>query len=263
MRIHDGAYGTLLAGHQHGDETVDDLCLREPLVVAAAHAAYLDAGVDAIQTNSFLVHLRGSERRRAELRRAALGCARDAAGTTGRDVLVVATIGPVGDEPASFWESIEQFLELEATAVLCETVTSRTVANAFLAAWADVAPGVRDVELLLGCSTDPASRDASAWVLELAADAPEEVQLGLNCCAGPQGMRGLLEAIATERGSTWAMPSAGLPTVSAGSPPAWPLAAPVEWAGATLEQVVDLPISALGGCCGTTPDHLAALAGAR
>lgn len=260
MRLHDGAYGTLLARHQRGDETADDLCVRDPLLVTRAHASYLEAGATAIQANSFLVHLRSSSRRRRLLRRAAIDCADAAVAGAEGDALVVATIGPAGSEPHDFWEAIEQFLELEVAAVLCETVTSRAVADAFLAAWADVAAGVDGVELLLGCSTDPADGGAARWVVELAGEAPDVVHLGLNCCAGPQSMRSLLESIAERRGTTWAMPSAGLPTGSPGGPPAWPLADPAEWAEATLEQVEGLPVGALGGCCGTTPDHVAALA---
>lgn len=259
MRIYDGAYGTLLAHHQQGDETADDLCLRRPSVVAAAHAAYLDAGADAVQTNSFLVHLRGSAHRRRELRRAALHCTHEAVAGAGRDALVVATIGPAGDAARDFWEGIEQFLELDVRAVLCETVTARSIADAFLEAWADVAAGVRGVELLLGCSVDPADTGAARWVVELASEAPADVRLGLNCCGGPGGMRPLLEAVVERRGSAWAMPSAGLPTTQPGSPARWPLESPAEWAEAALEQVAGLPITALGGCCGTTPDHVAAV----
>jgi methionine synthase / methylenetetrahydrofolate reductase(NADPH) len=105
MRIHDGAYGTLLASHLHGDETVDDLCLRAPGLVVDAHRAYLDVGARAIQTNSFLAHLRGSSRRRRQLRHAALECAREAAAGApgGSEVLVLATIGPVADRASEFW----------------------------------------------------------------------------------------------------------------------------------------------------------------
>jgi homocysteine S-methyltransferase len=244
MRIHDGAYGTLLQHHLHGDETVDDLCLREPALVVDAHRAYLDAGAGAVQTNAFLAHLRGSSRRRRELRAAAVACAREAGAP-----VVLATIGPAGDRPRDFWEAVEQALEHEVDGVLCETVTSRAVADAFCAAWSEVAAGVQDVEALLGCSTDPLDADAARWVVELAADAPEELLLGLNCCSGPAGTRALLERVCEQRGRAFAMPSAGLP----------PYLDANEWARATLDQVADLPLVALGGCCGTTPASIAAL----
>ncbi len=262
MRIHDGAYGTLLATHLHGDETVDDLCLRAPNVVVDAHRAYLDAGVGAIQTNAFLAHLRGSDRRRRELRHAALACAREAAGSAGGGdaPLVFATIGPAGDDPRAFWEPIEQALEEDVRGVLCETVTDAGTARAFAAAWAEVGAGVRAVEVLLGCSASPSRGvEANRWVLDLASDLPQDVVLGLNCCEGPLGLRELLESIAERRDTVWAMPSAGIPRVEPGEPPSWPFANAADWAEATLGQVADLPVHALGGCCGTTPDFVGAL----
>ena len=272
MRIHDGAYGTLLAAHLHGDETVDDLCLRAPNLVVDAHRAYLDAGVGAIQTNSFLSHLRGSDRRRRELRHGALACAREAVGAAGGDgdgdggvPMVFVTIGPDRDDPRSFWEPIEQALEADARGLLCETVTDAGTARAFAAAWAEVGAGVRGVEVLLGCSVSPTrervpdGRDASAWVVDLASDLPDDVLLGLNCCEGPTGLRAVLEDVAERRGSVWAMPSAGIPRMEAGVPPVWPFATATDWAGAVLEEVHDLPVQALGGCCGTEPDFVGSL----
>jgi methionine synthase I (cobalamin-dependent) len=256
-RYHDGAYGTLLTRHLHGDETVDDLCVRAPQLVIDTHRAYLDAGATAIQTNAFLTHLRGSDRRRAELRHAALDCARTAAGASASPVLVLATIGPAGDEPRDFWEPIEQALEAGVAGVLCETVTTRTAADAFLDAWCDVAAGVAGVELMLGCSTITDAHPG--WIVELASSAPEEVLLGLNCCAGPLGLRGLLEAIIDLRGTSWAMPSAGIPESELGAPPCWPFDEPSHWVEALLGEVDGVPLAALGGCCGTSPSHVSLL----
>ncbi len=261
MRIHDGAYGTLLAPHLHGDETADDLCLRAPNVVVDAHRAYLDDGATAIQTNAFLAHLRSSDRRRRELRHAALTCAREAAAAAGGvEPAVFATIGPDHAGVRAFWEPIEQALEADARGLLCETVTDATTARAFAAAWAEVGAGVRGVEVLLGCSVSPShGRDACAWVFDLASELPDDVSLGLNCCEGPAGLRPLLEEIAERRTTVWAMPSAGIPRVDAGQAPVWPFEDAVDWAGAVLEAVEDLPVHALGGCCGTTPDFIGAL----
>ena len=258
MRIHDGAYGTLLGDQTRGDETVDDLCLRAPARVVDAHRAYIEAGAQAIQTNAFLAHLRTSDRRRRELQLAALGCAREAVGD--RDVLVVATVGPAGDEPSGYWRDLELLLEHEVRAVLCETITTRATADAFLAAWADVARGVDDVELLVGCSIAPSrGAGAAAWVVELASDAPDQVELGLNCCEGVSGMRPVLEQILERRGRAWAMPSAGLPVEDGAGQSVWPLQEPGRWADAVASELGELGLSAIGGCCGTSPGSIAAL----
>jgi methionine synthase I (cobalamin-dependent) len=260
MRIHDGAYGTLLERHLSGDETADDLCLRAPNLVVDAHRAYLDAGASGLQTNAFLAYLRTSERRRAQLQLAALDCAREAAGDR-TDVLVAATIGPAGDSPRDYWRDLELLLDAGARAVQSETHVARASADAFLAAWAEVARGVADVDVRLGLSISPAAgADACRWALELAQDAPEAVALGLNCCDGPAGLRGVLTELSDLRpGTSWAMPSAGLPTNAPGEPTSWPLG-PADWAAATAELAESLDLGSLGGCCGTTPASIAALA---
>ncbi|MCW2924954.1 MAG: 5-methyltetrahydrofolate S-homocysteine methyltransferase [Thermoleophilia bacterium] len=262
MQVLDGAYGTLLQGHLHGDETVDDLCLRAPTLVVDAHRAYLEAGATWLGTNAFLAHLRGSRRRRDDLQRAALACAREAVSITDvADVQVAATIGPAGPEPRDFWADLELLLDAGMGAVQCETLTDRRGADALLAAWGDVARGVEDVELRLGCSVSPSrGADAWQWVVELAADAPIEVRLGLNCCEGPEGLRDVLASLCERRGEAWAMPSAGLPAPDAHGRPVWPLADPHRWADAVARLVADLPVHAAGGCCGTTPESIAALA---
>jgi methionine synthase I (cobalamin-dependent) len=101
MQLHDGAMGTMLAAHLRGGETVDDLCVRTPELVRGVHADYLAAGSDVIQTNSFLVGLRDSTRRRRLLLDAALDCAQSAIASLGdvRAVQLAGTIGPHGAEP--------------------------------------------------------------------------------------------------------------------------------------------------------------------
>ena len=260
MRIHDGAYGTLLQHHLHGDETVDDLCLRSPVHVVDAHRAYIEAGATAIQTNAFLAHLRTSRRRRDELQRAALACAREAAAIAAPSTLVIATIGPAGVEPRDFWRDIELVLDAEAAAVLCETITDRRTADAYLDAWADVAAGVTGTQVLLGGSVSPSGGpDAVRWILDLASEAPEEVQVGLNCCEGPLDLRPTLEALCEVRGGAWVMPSAGLPRRAADGDLQWPFEDPARWAEVVTELVADLPVSGIGGCCGTSPASIGSL----
>ncbi|MEO6867191.1 MAG: homocysteine S-methyltransferase family protein [Gaiellales bacterium] len=271
MRLHDGAYGTLLAGHLRGDETADDLCLREGSLVIDAHRAYIDAGARAIQTNAFLAHLRNTRRRRDALQLAALECAREAAaGWSGAEsgtgagagegesaIAVFATIGPAGDEPQAYWRDLETVLGVETTGVICETLASRAQADAWLSAWHDVASGLTSVEVLVGCTINPsAGLDACRWVLELATELPAHLQLGLNCCEGPQGLRPYLEQLSEIRGSVWTMPSAGIPVNGLTEAASWPLAEGAAWAEQVAELVEDLPVTAVGGCCGTHPESI-------
>lgn len=252
MRIHDGAMGTRLLDQLAGDETVDDLCVRAPQLVRAVHASYLEAGADVIQTNSFLVWMRDSTRRRRMLIEASLDCARQAVADSARAVDIAGTLGPAGDDPRAYWRDIEAWLERDVRLLRVETVVSRAVADAVLAAWRDVARGVDDACLLLGCTVAPsAGPDAVRWVSELASDVPGDIRLGLNCCEGPDGLRGPLEALVEARGedAVWVDPSAGVGAH----------VAPRAWADAMRQLAEGLPLLAIGGCCGTTPDGIAYL----
>lgn len=265
MDVADGAYGTLLQQHLHGDETVDDLCVRMPSVVVDAHRAYLEAGATTLQSNAFLAHLRGSRRRRDALQLAALRCVRDAVELTdGLDrasITVTATIGPVGSEPRDYWRDVELVLDDGVQAVQFETATSTHIARAMASAWQDVAAGVSDVAARIGCSITPEPGEAvHGGVLALADSLPDSIDLGLNCCAGPAGLRSTLERLCELRGSAWVMPSAGVPERTAGRT-RWPFADPAEWATRVLEEIDGLPVTLVGGCCGTTPEHIAVLRG--
>lgn len=260
MLIHDGAYGTLLARHLLGGETVDDLAIRAPGLVIDAHRAYLDAGAQALQTNSFLVHARGSQRRRRLLIDAAVSCAREAIEQSPRPVELLGTVGPVGSVPRDWWPIFEQLLEAQVDAVLCETIAEAATAAACVAAWRDVAAGVHDVSLLLGCTVSPSRGvDAWRWVLDIADVAPDEIHVGLNCCEGPNGLRPVLEQLCDVRGTAWTMPSAGRPDTTASGEPVWPLGDGDGWAQAAAALVAELPVSRVGGCCGSGPDSIAAL----
>lgn len=256
MRIHDGATGTQLQRHLRGDETADDLCVRAPELVREVHAAYLEAGADVVQTNSFLVWTRGSGRRRRHLIEAAHACAVEAIEASGRtspEPCLAATIGPASSDPRDYWSDLERWLELGARVVRIETIATRGVADAALEAWRDVARG-SEATLLLGCSVSPsAGADAMRWVLELAGSSsfPDAALIGLNCCEGPDGLRPVLEGLVERRGEdvVWVDPSAGLP----------PYQAPGQWAERTAELVHELRLAAVGGCCGTTPEGIRTL----
>jgi methionine synthase I (cobalamin-dependent) len=97
-------------------------------------------------------------------------------------------------------------------------------------------------------------------VVDAAGDLDDVIELGLNCCEGPAGLRDVLGSIAEARGSTWAMPSAGVPTPGDTDQPRWPMRDPEVWWSASRESIDGIPLTALGGCCGTTPATIATIA---
>lgn len=286
MEVADGAYGTLLAPHLRPGELADDLCIRSPSDVIDAHRAYLGAGATVIQTNSFLAW-RLSDRRRADTYRAALACAREAIGDEhgtdeagsssggGSGAHVVATIGPAGSDPRAFWRDLELLLDEGVRDVVCETVTDADTAAAFLSAWSDVARGLRGARATLSLSVSP-SAGADGWIWIGRLDLPEAgtdpaldaVCLGLNCCEGPAHLEAPLRTLATYVRPLSLVPSAGVPQLQPGEPARYSWVAE-PWAEAVLTMLSDvgdpsgapLDVFRVGGCCGTTPDHVAALAG--
>lgn len=253
MRIHDGAAGTLLAPHLRGGESADDLCLREPERVTRMHEAYLDAGAHAVQTNTFLAHARGKRRHR-ELVRAGWHCAQEAIQRHGGTARGWVTVGPVGADEAGWWESLEVALELEPAGVVCETIPDLVTARACTDAWRTVATGIT-TPLLVLCTVQGDDR----WPLEV--ERPHEAAcVGLNCCAGPAGLRPLLEALCDRNDRAWVAPSAGLPVIDRSGVPHWPLG-PSAWAEQVAALVDGLPVAGVGGCCGTDPRHVGEIAG--
>lgn len=256
--IADGAYGTLLAPRVRSGEHVDDLCLRAPHLVVEAHRAYLDAGARRLQTNSFMAWATPTRRRR-DIYRAALACAREAAAVAAMPgTLVTATIGPAGREPRAFYADLELLLDEGVGHVTCETVTDTDTATAFLRAFEEVVAGAPARAVLSLSVTPDAGLDAWRWIARLRL--PDGVEPGLNCCAGPDGMRDPLDLLCEHGLPVHVSPSAGLPERDAVTgTPTYPLA-PELWAEAVAALVDGLDVATVGGCCGTTPAHVEALA---
>lgn len=255
MLIADGAYGTVLQPHlQHG-ELADELCRRAPARVVEQHLAYIEAGAQAIQTNSFMAWALPSARARV-VYEAAVACALEAA--QGRPVTVRGTIGPAGTTPRSFYRQIEFLLERELPVVVCETVTEAETASAFLRAWHEVARGA-PATAIVSLSIDPlGAADRLGWIQRLQIAGP--VELGLNCCNGPQPeLRGPLEALLEYEVPVHLSPSAGLPSCGPDGAPQYAMSAG-RWAEAVASLSEGLPLASVGGCCGTTPEMIGLLA---
>ena len=169
----------------------------------------------------------------------------------------------MGAEPRLFWRDIETILDHGgATEVVCETVTDRKTALAFCEAWHEVAQGVH-VPATLSVSVDPTRVDDDGrprwrWVAEL----PDlgDITLGLNCCSGPvPEIRELLARLAERDLPPLLQLSAGVPDAATGR---HKFGDPQAWAAAVAELIDGLRVGTVGGCCGTTPQHVEALVAA-
>jgi homocysteine S-methyltransferase len=269
----DGAMGTLLFSRGVPQRTsLDQLVETHPDLIGAIHREYLEAGADGIETNSFGANrLRlaafGLGDRARLLNRRAAQLARDARDVAGRrDVLVFGSIGPLQapvhgpdrfDDARvreAFREQIEGLLEGGADVLLFETFSDLHelllgVAEARTLSDLPIVAQMTFGEELT--AIDGSSPQTAATALAAAGvDA-----VGVNCGVGPQicldamvqmGMpsSGLARSI---------VPNAGLPQRIEGQ---FVYAAPPAYFGAEVGRFLDAGARIIGGCCGTTPEHI-------
>ncbi|HEX5013164.1 MAG TPA: bifunctional homocysteine S-methyltransferase/methylenetetrahydrofolate reductase [Candidatus Limnocylindrales bacterium] len=278
----DGAMGTLLfAGGVPQRACLDELATTRPQLVGSIHRAYLEAGADLIETATF-----GANRVRlgafglaGEVRafnRAAARVAREARDVAGRDVLVAGSIGPLGaptrdllhlDEARireAFREQVDGLLEGGVDLLVLETFVDLRhlliAADEARRATADL-PVIAQLtfgeELELADGSSPA--DAAAALHDAAVDV-----VGVNCGAGPHACLEALEAFPSgdadaDDGGAPArsiLPNAGLPQRIEGQ---FVYAAGPDYFGAMVPRMLAAGATIVGGCCGTTPAHIAAM----
>lgn len=266
--LFDGGMGTLVqAAGLHTVHAVPDLLnLTHPEAIVAIQRQYVEAGADCITTNTFNTNrlkLANAGATVAEVYAAAAANAR-AAGAT----LVAGDIGPTGAllEPLgtlTFDEAFDIFSEqaCAAEAAGCDLIVVETMADlleakaAVLAAVESTALPVfatmtfgEDGRTFLGTTPAIAATTLSA----LGASA-----VGLNCSLGPTELAPLVGELAPhDRALVMAQPNAGLPRIQDGETVFD--VGPNEFAQA-MEAILDAGAMVIGGCCGTTPDHIAAL----
>lgn len=275
----DGAMGTqLLARGMSSGECGMLWNVRRPDDVKAIHQAYRDAGCDLITTNSFggtrfVLQNHSLADRVAELNNAAARVARSAAGESG---WVLGDVGPFGDflEPvgetspddlrAAFRDQIAALLDGGVDAILVETMS-------------DPAEAVVGVEAAKLCSTDVpvvvtyafqkiAPGDFRTMMGTLAAEAIRRATdvgaqiVGTNCGTG-LSLDDYVElaqqlVAAAGKAAVIVQPNAGSPRTENGRTI---YDATPEQMAQTAKRLLDSGVRIVGGCCGTTPEHLAAM----
>lgn len=273
LLVADGATGTMLQGlGLPVGEAPERWTLDRPDAIRELARQYVAAGSDIIYTNTFgasRVHLArmGLDAKVAELNVAAVKLARDATG--GRPVFVVGSIGPTGEmlEPygefspdaarAAFAEQARILSEAGVDGLVCETFTDLQEALlAVSAAQETKLPVVASMAFDQGGRTmmGVTPEDAVTQLSDAGA-----VIVGANCSVGPDVVESVVRAMKTAQPQArlLAKPNAGLPQVVEGkavytvTPEAM-----AEFAG----RMKTLGVAIVGGCCGTTPAHLRAMA---
>ena len=266
----------------------DALCLSQPQIVADAHRQYLQAGADIIKTNSFTATAiaqadYGLEDRATELNHAAARLARECAdefstadwprfvagilGPTNKTTSLSPDVNDPGFRATSFEELCSNYLDAArallaggADLILIETVFDTLNAKAAIYAMhlLEAELGYRPPLMISGTITDASGRTLSGQTCEAFWQSvchARPLSIGLNCALGAEQLRpyvDTLNRVATTYVS--AHPNAGLPNAFGGydETPATMSQAMAEFAQSGLVNII-------GGCCGTTPAHIAAM----
>jgi 5-methyltetrahydrofolate--homocysteine methyltransferase len=300
--IKDGAYGTLiqqrrlqeadyrgaldLAKDQRGNN--DLLNLTGPEVVRSICESFADAGAEILATNTFNANAisqadYGAERLVTDINRAAARITREVADTGGKRRWVAGAIGPTNktlslspnvNDPAFrevdfdrvkavYREQVDALAEGGVDFILVETIFDTLNAKAAIMATLEAEQALgRELPLMISMTlTDLSGRNLSGHTVEAfwaSVRHARPITIGLNCSFGAAQLRPYLAALAAIADTlVMAYPNAGLPNeLGEYDEAAEDTAAQVrEWAESNLVNIV-------GGCCGTTPSHIAAIAGA-
>jgi methionine synthase / methylenetetrahydrofolate reductase(NADPH) len=272
--VFDGAMGTeIYRHHVFTNRCFDELCLSEPKLIRQIHGEYCDAGADVLTTNTFganrvVLAQFGLAERLRDIHRAGASIAREVADAAGRQVFVAGSIGPLPQQPQ--YESIVEELVIEQVEglieggtdfILFETQPSRQALERAAAAMRRMP----EVPYVLSFGIFDNQESASGEPLErmlsaLPDDWPQPIAWGMNCGSGPDGLLGAVErAVRLTRLPLIVQPNAGQPK-EVGNRRIY-LCSP-EYLTTYARRYVDLGASAVGGCCGTTPDHIRQVAAA-
>jgi len=267
----DGAMGTLLLddGVPIG-RCLEELCVSEPERIAKIHQAYIAAGARVIKANSFganAVRLErfGMEGRVSEINRAAVAVAKGAA--KNKDVCIAGSVGPLGitreaaasrgiDPAQCFREQITALLEAGVDAIFFETFTEINEIEIALREKHTVSA----LPEICSFACKPDGRLRCGTLLSDAFDRLRDLGakiLGVNCMNDPGEMAVLLQRLPA--GYPLAVyPAAGSPQLRNGR---FHYDVTPQPFAATMRDIVAKGVRLIGGCCGTTPAHIAALGG--
>jgi homocysteine S-methyltransferase len=266
--------GTLLAerGIPSGS-CFEELCLTHPEIISEIHREYLAAGASLLTTNSFGANALklaafGLDSRTAEVNRTAAKLAREAIAASGGKAWVAGSVGPLGlsgsealargiDREALFREQIAALLEGGCDLILLETFQDPEELSLALR----IAKSLSDKPVItLIASPESGRLPGGAWIGDLLEALGKEGAdiVGLNCVNGPQAMLRLVEKISPSRPLA-VYPNAGRPSyqegrISYGTTP--------EYFADLGRRMAEAGAALVGGCCGTSPAHIGALASA-
>jgi homocysteine S-methyltransferase len=289
----DGAMGTVLHGRGIGfDQCFDELNLTNPAAVAEVHREYIEAGAQLILTNTFGANRyklarHGLEGKVAEINKAGVDLARRVVAASFKEVFVAGDVGPLGvriapfgrvspeEARAAFAEQITALAEAGADLIVIETISDLYEIKAAIRAAHEVGMGLVPIP---GRSQEGRPQGSSLPIVAsvtftrddvtLLGDNPSKVAralaeegadvIGVNCSGGPSQLLRILKVMrqTAPQAKLWVKPNAGWPE-QVGGRIMYP--ADADYFGEYALSFCEAGASIVGGCCGTTPAHIASM----
>lgn len=272
INIFDGAMGTMLqnSGLKPGD-CPELLNITNPAIVQSVHSKYIDHGANIIETNTFganrikLAHY-GLSDKVVEINTAAVNIARSAARASTKIAGSVGSTGkfiePIGELTFDecyevFFEQISALSNSGVDYIIIETIIDIQEMRAALLA----AKQATKKPIICQLSFNEDGRTVTGTDAETAAITLEALGadiIGANCSLGPEQLLPIIEVIAKTTSCPISIqPNAGMPQLINGET-IFPMS-PVEF-GAWVPKLIAAGATFIGGCCGTTPEHIKAIA---
>lgn len=268
--VGDGAMGTYL--YQLGFSvgiSYEEFNLLRPDVIGDIHRRYLDAGARLLETNTFSANYYklskfGLEAKVEDINRAAVRIAKQAAGER---AYVAGAVGSIrGGKRANVTDQeLGKYFEQQIAALLSEGVDALLFETFYDLGEMRIALGqarkLTDVPVICQFAVDQIGRtldgftipDAFGAVVEEGADV-----VGFNCHSGPKGIMGVMDDVEGPLNVPMSVfPNAGLADYIDGE---YVYGATPDYFGKCARAFADLGARLIGGCCGTTPEHIAAMA---
>jgi homocysteine S-methyltransferase len=273
--LFDGAMGTeLMARGVDGDRCLEELNLSQPALVRAIHHDYIAAGADVIETNTFGANWfrlgeHYLEAQVKEINQAGARLALEARNASGRQVLVAASVGPLGRpiEPIGsiklssaeriYREQLDALLGAGVDVIVFETFTALAELEIAVRIARELSP---QTPVLAQMSFDQDGLGGAEGIAETVVRALQPLgvkAVGVNCGSGPQDALEAAQAlISAGAENVSVMPNAGLPERVGGR---LLYASGPDYFADYARRFKAAGIRIVGGCCGTNPQHVAAM----
>ena len=270
--IGDGAMGTFLykMGFPVGI-SYEEMNLKSPEVIRDIHSRYIEAGANLLETNTFSANYDklskfGLESKVEEINRAGVRIAREAAG---QDNYIVGAVGSIrgGRRTNVLTKELKRFFEQQMSALLTEGVDGILLETFYdveeLQLALSVARKLTDLPVICQFAVEDVARTLDGYSMPEAFHLLQQEGadvIGFNCRTGPNGIMKAIQSIGQQpQVPVSVFPNAGVADYVDGE---YQYGAKPAYFGQMAVSFADLGARIIGGCCGTTPEHIAEIAAA-